>query len=72
MPDRRHRCDIVPRMARHSKGKNQHAVALGRLGGKAAAGAAAKVRFASTTLEERPRLAKRAAKARWAKKRRKS
>ncbi len=56
-------------MARHSKGKNPHAVALGRLGGKAAAGAGAKVRFAAMSTEERRRLAKRAAKARWAKKR---
>jgi len=42
---------------------------LGRRGGEAAAGAGAKVRFAKMTAEERRALAKKAAQARWAKKR---
>ncbi len=52
-----------------SKRKNPHAVALGRLGGKAGAGAGAAARFAAMTSQERKELARRAARARWAKKR---
>jgi len=50
--------------------KNPHAVALGRRGGRAAAGAGARVRFANMTEEERTALAKKAAIARWTKKKR--
>jgi hypothetical protein len=45
--------------------KNPAAVALGRLGGKAAAGRGAKARFAAMTDEERSALARKAARARW-------
>jgi hypothetical protein len=45
--------------------KNPAAVALGRLGGKAAAGRGAKTRFAAMTDEERSALARKAARARW-------
>ena len=48
--------------------KNPAAVALGRLGGKAAAGKGAKVRFGKMTPEERTVLAKKAAAKRWGKK----
>jgi len=47
--------------------KNPAAVALGRLGGKAAAGKGAKVRFGKMTPEERTALAKKAAEKRWGK-----
>jgi len=50
-----------------AKKKNPHAVALGRKGGKAAAGAGLKARYAAMTAEERRQLARRAAKVRWAK-----
>jgi hypothetical protein len=53
------------------KRKNPAAVALGRLGGKAAAGAGMRVRYANMTKEERQALARKAVKARWAKARRK-
>ena len=43
------------------------AVALGRLGGKAAAGAGVKKRYAAMTAEARSELARRAARAKWAK-----
>ena len=45
--------------------KNPAAVALGRPGGKAAAGRGAKARFAAMTDEERSALARKAARARW-------
>jgi hypothetical protein len=48
--------------------KNPHAVALGRRGGIAAAGAGAAVRFAAMTPDERRKLAKKAAAARWSSK----
>jgi len=51
-----------------AKRKNPAAVALGRLGGKAAAGAGARVRYAAMTSDERRALARKAARARWAKK----
>jgi len=54
------------------KRKNPAAVELGRLGGKAAAGRGARVRFAAMTREERRELARKAARARWAKKANKS
>jgi hypothetical protein len=47
--------------------KNPAAVALGRLGGKKAAGMGARVRFAAMSAEERTALARRAARTRWAK-----
>jgi hypothetical protein len=50
-----------------AKRKNPAAVALGRLGGKAAAGAGARVRYAAMTAEERRALARKAARARWTK-----
>jgi len=50
-----------------AKRKNPHAVALGRKGGTAAAGAGLKARYAAMTAEERRQLAKKAAKARWGK-----
>ena len=49
-----------------AKRKNPAAVALGRLGGKAAAGAGARARFAKMTPEERSELGRRAVRARWA------
>ena len=49
-----------------AKRKNPAAVALGRLGGKAAAGKGGKVRFAKMTPEERSALGRRAVRARWA------
>jgi hypothetical protein len=52
-----------------AKRKNPAAVALGRLGGKAAAGRGAKAWFAAMTPEERQAWARRAAQARWSKKR---
>jgi len=45
--------------------KNPAAVALGRLGGKAAAGRGAKARFAAMTDDDRSALARKAARARW-------
>lgn len=47
--------------------KNPHAVALGRLGGLAAAGAGARAKYAAMTPEARRILARKAARARWAK-----
>jgi len=55
--------------AKKSRGKNPHAVALGRKGGTAAAGAGLKARYAAMTAEERRQLARRAALARWKKRR---
>ena len=49
------------------KRKNAAAVALGRLGGKAAAGAGVKKRYAAMTAAARRELARRAARAKWAK-----
>ena len=54
-----------------AKKKDPHAVALGRKGGTAAAGAGLKARYAAMTKEERRQLAKRAALARWKKRTRK-
>jgi len=51
--------------------KNPHAVALGRMGGKAAAGAGFKILNARRTPEEREAIARHAAKVRWAKTRKK-
>jgi hypothetical protein len=51
-----------------AKRKNPAAVALGRLGGKAAAGAGMRVRYENMTKAERVALAKKAAAARWKKK----
>jgi hypothetical protein len=48
--------------------KNPHAVALGRMGGKATAGASMRARYAAMTKAERTALAKKAAAARWSKK----
>src|SRR6266849_6585663 len=56
--------DRIPCVA---KRKNPAAVALGRLGGRAAAGRGAKARLAAMTAEERRELARRAARARWGK-----
>jgi hypothetical protein len=50
-----------------AKRKNPAAVALGRLGGKAAAGKGGRVRFGKMTPEERSELGRRAVRARWAK-----
>jgi len=52
-----------------AKRKNPNAVALGRLGGLKAAGAGGRANFAKMTAEERSAYARRAAIARWAKKR---
>lgn len=49
------------------KPKNPAAVALGRLGGLAAAGAGIRKRIRESTPEERRALARKAIKARWAK-----
>lgn len=49
-----------------AKRKNPAAVALGRLGGLAAAGAGARVRYGKMTPAERSELARRAVRARWA------
>jgi hypothetical protein len=57
-------------MAKPEREKNPHAVALGRLGGTAAAGAGAAARFGAMTPEQRRKLAKKAVAARWAKARR--
>ena len=51
------------------RSKNPHAVALGRLGGIAAAGAGARAINAKLTPEERREKAQHAARARWKKKR---
>ncbi len=48
--------------------KNPHAVALGRLGGLAADGAGVKARYAAMTQAQRRELARKAAKARWSRK----
>jgi hypothetical protein len=47
--------------------KNPAAVSLGRLGGRAAAGKGARILNASLTPEQRTAAARRAARARWAK-----
>ena len=47
--------------------KNPAAVALGRLGGKKAAGRGGRARFAAMSAEERSEVARKAARARWAK-----
>jgi len=52
--------------------KNPAAVALGRLGGLAASGAGARRRLAAMTKEERSALARKAARARWAKAKRRT
>jgi len=52
--------------------KNPAAVALGRLGGLAASGAGARRRLAAMTKEERTALARKAARARWAKAKRRT
>jgi hypothetical protein len=49
-----------------AKRKNPAAVALGRLGGKAAAGKGVRARYAKMTPEERSALARKAVMARWA------
>ena len=48
--------------------KNPHAVALGRLGGNAAKGAGLRARYAGMTRKQRSAEARKAAKARWSKK----
>jgi len=53
-----------------AKRKNPHAVALGRLGGLAAGGAGWKAMHAKLTPAQRSAAARKAAKARWAKKKR--
>jgi hypothetical protein len=60
----------VVRSATMAKRKNPAAVALGRLGGLKAAGAGARAFFSQMTEEERRAFARRAALARWAKKKR--
>jgi len=55
-------------MAKPKKKPNPHAVALGRLGGLAAAGAGARAMHAALTPAQRRANARRAAKARWSKK----
>ncbi len=54
----------IPRMA---KRKNPAAVALGRRGGKAAAGKAQAARWAGTTAEERRAIMRKVIEARWGK-----
>jgi len=49
------------------KQKNPAAVALGRLGGKKAAGAGGRARFAPLSAEQRREIARHAALARWTK-----
>jgi len=51
-----------------AKRKDPHAVALGRRGGKAAAGAGLRTWYDDMTKAERSALAKKAAAARWSKK----
>jgi hypothetical protein len=55
-----------------AKRKNPHAVALGRKGGKAAAGRGVRARLAAMSPEERQELARKAARARWAKARKRA
>lgn len=62
------RDDKILRMA---KRKNPAAVALGRLGGKAAAGRAQAARWAGTTAEERKAIMRKVIEARWGKAKRK-
>jgi hypothetical protein len=62
-----HDAKIATGMAK-KKAKNPHAVALGRKGGLAAAGAGARAMHAALTPEQRSERAKRAALKRWAKK----
>jgi acyl-CoA reductase-like NAD-dependent aldehyde dehydrogenase len=50
-----------------AKRKNAAAVALGRLGGKAAAGKAQATRWAGTTAEERRAIMRKVIEARWGK-----
>jgi hypothetical protein len=57
-------------MARREKGKNPNAVALGRLGGTAAAGRGGRTRWSAVPADERSQLMRAVARARWAKKRR--
>jgi hypothetical protein len=54
-----------------AKRKNPAAVALGRLGGKAAAGRAQAARWAGTTPEERKKIMREVLAARWGKAKRK-
>lgn len=54
------------------KRKNPAAVALGRRGGKAAAGRAQAARWAGTTAEERKKIMRKVIEARWGKKRKKA
>jgi len=54
-----------------AKRKNPAAVALGRLGGKAAAGRAQAARWADTTAEERRAIMRKVIEARWGKAKRK-
>ena len=55
-----------------AKRKNPHAVALGRKGGRAAAGAGIRKVHARSTPEERKARARAAALARWAKRKKKT
>jgi hypothetical protein len=57
---------------RPSDAVRQYLRELGRRGGKAAAGAGVRARYAAMTSEERRALARKAARARWAKTRRAS
>ena len=59
-----HPDDKIPHMA---KRKNAAAVALGRLGGKAAAGKAQAARWAGTTADERRAIMRKVIEARWGK-----
>lgn len=64
----RHNARIATSMG---KRKNPHAVALGRKGGLAAAGAGARKMHAALTPEQRSERARNAAFKRWAKQRKK-
>jgi len=59
---------IVLRSAASRMGKNPHAVALGRRGGKKGGPKGGTARMAALTPAERRALARRAAVARWSKK----
>lgn len=63
-----HPDDKIQHMA---KRKNAAAVALGRLGGKAAAGKAQAARWAGTTADERRAIMRKVIEARWGKAKRK-
>ena len=54
------------------KRKNPHAVALGRKGGKAGGPKGGKARWEGVSAEERSAIARKAARARWAKKKKHS